>query len=182
MTFEALLSQRILGKFLVEAALQFDNNPIFANTIADLAISGGSSYEKFAQTPLTNKMLVSDVKARIDELYGGQGSLPDDMIENAVTHVLDHAYKVALLCVALIQSGQRSAGHLVGSRYQAKTIAASSGEYGLAPLPSVRDSRCSRQCDCSNRFLSPHRRCPPTSWRPPGCHLQAVRFRPTLHR
>ena len=80
---------------LTEAAIQFKNDPEFANACADLAVSGRSSYEAFAHTPSSEEMLVADVKARIADTYGGQVTLPDEEIANDVKNVLDRAYKVA---------------------------------------------------------------------------------------
>jgi len=81
-------------KTLVEAAIQFiSGNTATARALADLAVTGRSSYEKFSQAPLTEETLVSDVKAGFASRW-----LPipsDSQIMSALTYVLDRSYNVA---------------------------------------------------------------------------------------
>jgi pimeloyl-ACP methyl ester carboxylesterase len=81
-------------KTLVEAAIQsISGKTANARALADLAVTGRLSYEKFAQTPLNESMLVSDVKAS----FASRGlPIPSDtQIMSALTYILDRAYNVA---------------------------------------------------------------------------------------
>ena len=81
-------------KILAEAVLQYDRDPALGQALADLAITGRSSYEQFAKDPLTEETLFAAVKARVADIYGGSQPVPDGL-QNAISRVLDRAYQVA---------------------------------------------------------------------------------------
>lgn len=81
-------------KTLIQAAIECSlGNTVIATALADLAVTGRTSYEAFAKAPLTETILISDVKASFANL---DLPLPSDaQIMLALTTVLDRAFKVA---------------------------------------------------------------------------------------